>query len=105
MSHDEEIGAFVRSVPVPPQANDPDVTVVRLDLHTDGFVVRCEIGGGRLGPVGLVAVELRDSLSTPYDHAGFGSDFVKYKPAIPANAEWVEVLTTPKTHVDLVESH
>jgi hypothetical protein len=102
MSH-EEIGAFVRSVPVPRQANDPDIVVVELDLHEDGFVVRCEIGGGSLGPVGLIAVELRDSLATPYEHTGSGSDFVKYKPAIPANVEWVEVLTKPLTHIDLVE--
>ena len=56
VSHDE-IGEFVRSVPVPSQVNDPDITVVSLDLHTDGFVVRCEIGGSR-GIGRAVAVRL-----------------------------------------------
>jgi hypothetical protein len=99
MSHDEEIGAFVRSVAVPSQSNDPDITVLRLDLHTDGFVVRCEIGGGGSLKPGLVALELHDGLNTPYEHAGFGENFVSYKPAIPAGAEWVRVGTVPETHI------
>jgi hypothetical protein len=44
MTMQGEIGKFVRAVQVPRQGNNPDITVVRLDLHENGFVVRCEIG-------------------------------------------------------------
>lgn len=105
MSLDEEVGALLRSVPVPRQANDPDITVVSLDLHTAGFVVRCEIGSswGLLlnGPVSL---DLRDSLYTRYERAGHGEDFIAYTPGIPAEVEWLKVYTTPETHIDLAES-
>jgi hypothetical protein len=106
VSHDEHIGAFVRSVPVPRQANDPDITVVSLDLHRDGFVVQCEIGGSRgLTPTGPVSLDLRDSLYTRYERVGHGEDFIAYKPAIPADADWLKVYTSPETHIDLGESN
>ncbi|MGZ6757313.1 MAG: hypothetical protein ACXVFF_12075 [Gaiellaceae bacterium] len=43
MSHDERIGALVRSVAVPGQSNEPDIAVGSLDLHENGFVVRDQI--------------------------------------------------------------
>ena len=102
MSHREEIGALLQSIPVPRQQNDPDITVVRLDLHTNGFVVRCEIGGNsQLRPGGLVALDLRDSLNTRYERGEVGEDFISYAPAIPESAEWLKVLTRPETHIDL----
>jgi len=102
VSHDEEIGTLVRSVPVPPQANEPDITVLSLDLHTGGFVVRCKIRGSRgLMPNGPVSLSLRDSLYTRYERAGHGEDFIAYTPAIPADAEWVKVYTRPETHIGL----
>jgi hypothetical protein len=102
VSRDEPIGAFVRSRPVPRQTNDPDITVVSLDLHENGFVVRCEVGEGeRLQPGGLVALDLRDNLGTPYERAGHGENFIAYVPTIPTEAEWVKVGTTPETHIDL----
>ena len=105
MSNDEHIGTFVRSVSVPRQTNEPDITVVSLDLHENGFVVRCEVGGGgRLQPDGFVALDLRDSLGTPYERAGHGEDFIAYTPAIPADADWLKVYTSPETHIDLAES-
>jgi hypothetical protein len=105
MSRIEEIGLFVRSVPVASQVNDPDITIVSLDLHTDGFVVRCKIGGDRgLLPNGPVALDLRDSLYTQYERLGMGDDFIVYRPAVPADAEWVKVYTVPETHIGLLES-
>ena len=105
MSHDE-IGAFVRSVPVPRQTNDPDITVVSLDLHENGFVVRCEIGGSRgLIPIGPESLDLRDSIYTRYERVDSGEDFIAYSPAIPADAEWVKVYTSPETHIDLARSN
>lgn len=99
---EDDLGPLVRSVTVPRQTNDPDITVTRLDLHAHGFVVRCEVGRDeRLRTGALVALELRDSLYTRYEHAGSGNDFVAYRPAIPAEAEWVQILTVPETHVDL----
>jgi hypothetical protein len=98
----EQIGALVRSVPVPKQANDPDITVRCLDLYTEGFVVRCDVGSGaRLKAAGLVALDLHDSLYTRYEQVASGEDFVSYQPAIPASAEWIEVHTKPETHIDL----
>jgi hypothetical protein len=100
---ESEIGPLVRSIPAPSQTNNPDITVVGLDLHEGGFVVRCKIGEGQsLGPVGLASFDLRDSLGTRYEHAGYGEDFVAYTPAIAAEAEWVEVYTQPETHIDLL---
>jgi hypothetical protein len=100
-----EIGGLVRSIAVPRQENDPDISVVRLDLHTNGFVVRCEIGGSRgLRAAGPVALDLRDSVYTQYERAEVGEDFVSYTPAIPANAESLNVLTRPETHIDLAAS-
>lgn len=102
MSEHEALGALVRSLPVPRQDNDPDITVVRLDLHEDGFVVRCRIGGSRgLTPGGPVALDLRDSLSTRFARASSGDDFISYVPAIPPDAEWLKVYTRPETHIDL----
>lgn len=102
MSEQQGIGEVVRSIPVPRQENDPAITVVRLDLHTNGFVVRCEIGHTRgLMAAGPVALDLLDSLYTRYERAEVGEDFISYTPAIPASAEWLEVLTRPKTHIDL----
>jgi hypothetical protein len=106
MSQIEDIGALVRSVPVAEQTNDPDITVVSLDLHEKAFVVRCEIGGSRgLLLDGLTAADLRDSLGTRYERAGEGEDFIAYTPAIPAEAEWLKVGTSPETHIDLVKSN
>jgi hypothetical protein len=100
---ESEIGPLVRSIPVPPQTNDPDITVASLDLHANGFVVRCKIGQRQsLGPVGFASLDLRDSLGTRFEHAGHGEDFVAYTPAIPPEAEWVKVYTRPETHIDLV---
>jgi hypothetical protein len=100
--NEEKIGQFVRSVPVPPQVNDPDITISGLDLHTDGFVVRSKIGGDRgLLPNGPVSLDLRDSLYTRYVRVGHGEDFMVYTPAIPADVEWVKVYTVPETHIDL----
>ena len=102
MRLDEQLGAFVRSVHVPRRTNDPEITVVRLDLHKNGFVVRCEVGDpGGLRPSALVSLDLRDSLTTRYERARHGDDFIAYKPAIPAEAEWLKVFTTPETHIDL----
>jgi hypothetical protein len=102
MSAQPGIGEFVRSISVQRQKNDPDITVIHLDLHACGFVVRCEIGEGKgLMPGGPVALDLRDSLSTCYERAEVGLDFISYTPAIPADAEWLEVLTRPKTLIDL----
>ena len=99
-----EIGPLVRSIAVPRQENDPAITVVRLDLHENGFVVQCEIGGSRgLMPGGPVALDLRDSLVTPYERAAVGVDFISYVPGIPADAEWLKVYTRPETHIDLSE--
>lgn len=101
----EQIGEFLRSVVVPSQDNEPDITVVRLDLHANGFVVRCEIGGSRgLVTVGPVSLDLRDSLGTRYERAGDGEDFIAYTPAIPAEAEWLKVYTSPETHINLGQS-
>jgi hypothetical protein len=98
----EQIGALVRSVTVPKQGNDPDITVRRLDLHAHGFIVRCEVGRGtKLKPAGLVAIDLRDSLYTRYEEVASGEDFVAYKPAIPSEAAWLKVFTKPETHIDL----
>jgi hypothetical protein len=97
----EQLGGLVHTVPVPPQANDPDITVQQLDLHTAGFVVRCRVGSGAaLTPV-LVAPSLRDSRGTHYEQAASGADFVAYTPAIPEGVEWLEVLTVPVTRIDL----
>jgi hypothetical protein len=97
-----EIGKLVRSVQVPRQRNNPDITVVRLDLHENGCVVRCEIGETtRLTPGGPVSLDLRDSLYTRYERAEVGQDFIGYTPAIPQDAEWLKVLTRPETHIDL----
>jgi hypothetical protein len=102
MSTYGEIGPLVGSIAVPRQENDPDITVVRLDLHESGLAVRCEIGGTRgLMPGGPVALDLRDSVSTPYERAAVGADFISYVPAIPADAEWLKVYTRPETHIDL----
>ena len=102
MSAHNQIGVLTRSLPVPPQANDPDITVVRLDLHESGFVVRCRVGGGRsLTPGGLAALDLRDGLGTSYQRAEVGGDFISYVPAIPAEAAWLKVGTRPETHIDL----
>jgi hypothetical protein len=91
-------------VPVPRQVNDLDIAV-SLDLHEEGFVVRCEIGGSRgLLPVGPVSLDLRDSLYTRYERAGEAEDFIAYKPAIPGEAEWLKVYTNPETHIDLGQS-
>ena len=98
MSHNEEVGTLVRSVPVPPQVNDPDITVLSLDLHTDGFVVRFK-SSGELPTDGLTSMRVRDGLGTPYEHVGQGDGFDVYRPAIPAHAKWVEVLTKPPTRV------
>jgi hypothetical protein len=77
-----------------------------MDLHENGFVVRCEVGEGeRLQPGGLVALDLRDDLGTPYERAGHGEGFIAYAPAIPAEAEWLQVGTSPETHVDLMQSN
>lgn len=96
MSHDE-IGAFVRSVPVPRQTNDPDITVVSLDLHENGFVVRCDVGGRRgLLPDGIVATDLRDSLSTQYERAGHGEDFIAYTPPHSCGGGMVEGVHEPR---------
>jgi len=104
MSAYREIGPLVRSIAVPRQENDPVITVVRLDLHENGFVVRCEIDGSRgLTPGGPVALDLRDSLNTPYERAAVGVDFITYMPAIPADAEWLKVYTRPETRIDLSE--
>jgi hypothetical protein len=101
----EEIGALVRSVQVPRQTNDPDITVVSLDLHENGFVVRCDLGEGeRLRPGGLIALDLRDDLGTRYERAGSGEDFIAYTPAIPAETEWLRVGTSPETHIDVLPS-
>lgn len=106
MSYQEKLGALVQSIPFPRQQNDPDITVVRLDIHTNGFVVRCEIGGSSgLRPGGPVALDLHDSLNTRYERADVGEDFISYTPAIPENAMWLKVLTRPETHVDLGEPH
>jgi hypothetical protein len=105
MSDLEGVGAFVRSVPAPSQSNEPDITVLRLDLHEDGFVVRCEIGGDRgLKPNGPVALDLRDSLYTRYERARSGGDWISYTPAIPPDAEWITVLTVPETRIALAQS-
>jgi len=103
VDEENEIGALVTSVQVPAQTNDPDITVVGLDLHEAGFVVRCKIGGSAsLDRVGaFVGIELRDSVATHYERAGSGQDFIPYKPAIPPEAEWLEILTVPLTHIDL----
>ncbi len=101
----EQIGALVRSVPVARQENDPAITVVALDIHEEGFVVRCEIGGDRgLLVNGPEALDLRDSFYTRFERAGHGDDFIAYTPAIPAEAEWLKVYTTPETHIDLGQS-
>jgi hypothetical protein len=105
MSHDE-IGALVRSVSVLRQTNDSGITVVSLDLHTAGFVVRCDIAGGKsLLASGLVAMDLRDSLNTRYERAGNGEDFIAYKPTIPGEAAWLKIYTRPETHIDLGQSN
>jgi hypothetical protein len=102
MTKQGEIGKFVRSVQVPQQGNNPDITVVRLDLDENGFVVRCEIGEAtRLTPGGPVSLDLRDSLYTRYKRAEVGQDFISYTPAIPQDAEWLKVLTRPEMHIDL----
>jgi hypothetical protein len=106
MTKQGEIGKFVRSAQVPRQKNNPDITVVRLDLHEKGFVVRCEIGEAtRLTPGGPVSLDLRDSLYTRYERAEVGQDFISYTPAIPQDAEWLKVLTRPETHIDLSGAH
>jgi hypothetical protein len=98
----EQIRALIRSVAVPKQATHPDITVRRLDLHEEGFIVRCEVGrGARLKPGGIVALDIRDSLYTPYTEVDSGKDFVAYKPAIPAEAEWLKVFTSPETRIEL----
>lgn len=105
MSQIEDIGALVRSVPVPEQTNEPDITVVSLDLHEGGFVVRCEVGGDRgLMPGGFTTLDLRDNRYTRYEQADAGEDFIAYAPAIPAEAEWLKVYTNPETHIDLPQS-
>jgi hypothetical protein len=104
VSHDERIGALVRSVAVPRQSNEPDIAVGSFDLHENGFVVRCEIRGDRgLSLVGPVSLDLRDSLYTRYERVGDGVDFVAYTPAIPAGAEWLKIYTVPETHIDLTK--
>jgi acyl dehydratase len=40
-----------------------------------------------------------------YERAGHGEDFITNKPAIPADAEWLKVYTSPETHIDLAESN
>lgn len=103
MSHREDIGPLVRSIQIPAQANEPDITVVSVDLHEGGFVVRAKIGGRRgLAPSGPVSLDLRDSLYTRYERVDNGEDFIAYA-AIPREAEWVKVFTVPETHIDLAE--
>jgi hypothetical protein len=98
------VRALVRSVPVPRQINDPKVTVVSLDLHESGFVVRCEIDESKgLIPIGPVSLDLRDSLYTRYERVDSGEDFIAYAPAIPAEAEWVRVYTNPETQIELAQ--
>lgn len=98
----QEIGELVRSVPVTPQTNDPDITIVSLDLHTHGFVVHREVGDKvRPSPPGLIALELRDSLDTEYAHVASSAGFVSYRPAIPARADWLKIYTVPETHIEL----
>ncbi len=102
LSNSEQIGGLVRSVDVPTQTNDPDIIVQRLDLHEEGFVVRCKVGSGaRLKAAGLVALDLHDNLYTRYEQVASGESFVSYRPAILPTADWIEVHTNPVTHIEL----
>jgi hypothetical protein len=104
VSFQEEIGPLVRSIAVPPQANDPDITVVAVDLHESGFVVRCVVGEGATLRPSIAALDLYDSQWNSYSGIGHGEDFNFYKPAIPAGTDWLKIRTVPETHIVLSDS-
>src|SRR5947208_3331871 len=96
------LGDLVRSIHVPTQEDGAEIMVTAVDLHQRGFVVRCRVEGEhRLQPVGLVSLELFDDLSTRYEHADAGEDFIEYAPAIPQDAALLTILTKPPTIVPL----
>jgi hypothetical protein len=101
VAYNQEIGQLLRSVSAPAPAPGAGIKVLRVDLHENGFVVHSEIGSGAPLPEGLVALSLRDSLSTPYERVESGPGYIAYRPAILAEAEWLKIFTKPETHIDL----
>lgn len=104
VSYEDEIGPLIRSVPVTAQSNDPDITVVALDLHEGGFVVRCSVGKeAKLRPP-LASLDLYDSQWNSCAGIGHGQDFNVYAPALPAGIAWLKIRTVPETHIVLSDS-
>jgi hypothetical protein len=95
-----------RVVIAPPQVDD-EIRILALEIYDDGFILRFAFSGriqdpasggeATLNPMGLMSLTLRDGLSTPYKWsgmiAGSGQGLTAFRPSIPPNAAWLEVLT------------
>jgi hypothetical protein len=98
----------LRRVLVAPPQSDDEIRILALELYDDGFIIRHALPGGKgempvtakeagLNPMGLMSLTLRDDLGTQYERVGMMTGghhgFAMYRPAIPAGAKRLEVLT------------
>jgi hypothetical protein len=69
------------------QGDHPDLGEVRLHVHDDGFVIEPAASN----PDGLMSLTLRDDRGTAYRLLGDSGDGTKFVPAIPPEAQWLEI--------------
>lgn len=107
MERSEEFLNLQRVLVAPPQSDD-QIRILALELYDDGFIIRHALPSGigempataeeaGLNPMGLMSLTLRDDLGTHYELVGMTTGghhgFAMYRPAIPARAKRLEVLT------------
>jgi hypothetical protein len=98
---------LIQVLQAPPQEAGSEVTILTLELYEDGLILRHLIPNGStrpsspemaaLNPLGLMSLTLRDNLGTAYAlHgavAGGSHGFTMFKPAVPDEADWLEMMT------------
>jgi hypothetical protein len=90
----------------PPQRGD-EIRLLTLERYEDGFIIRHALPSGPsempataeeagLNPMGLLSLTIKDDVGTQYDSfgmiSGTSQGLTMFRPAIPAEAAWLDVL-------------